>query len=327
MKKERLGIREIAELAGVSIATVSRVINNPEKTTKEIRDRVLKVVNQYKYVPNTTASRLFSKKSSSFALFVYDISNPYFISLIKNLGSIALQNKCTLLICDTESSPNREQEYLHYCESIATQGIILTEGFLSNVIFERTTQNLVFLDRNVDSNYVTIKSDNAKGIAMLVDYLHNLGHRRIGFAGYLQDFGSCVERYNAFVRTIEEKGMTFRKEHVFRGQLKASTGIAAMDYYCSIKDPPTAIVCANDQVAYGLCMRALQIGFRIPDDLSVVGFDGCMPDYCFPRITSIRQNTKALARELFNAIFSEEKESIKTTVDVEFVVGDSCKKI
>ncbi|MEG1614330.1 MAG: LacI family DNA-binding transcriptional regulator, partial [Oscillospiraceae bacterium] len=199
MNKKNIGIREIAKQAGVSVATVSRVINGTGNTSDEVNERVNKVVKEFNYIPNIVAKSMYSSTSNSIALFVLDLDNPFFISVIKELNAIAIKNGYTLLICDTENSPERENEYLNYCKGIRTKGIIFTEGYRSNLLngdFEN--QNLVFHDRFISSAFSTVMSNNEKGIRILVDYLYNLNHRKIGYAGWLPSIKSSVERKDAF---------------------------------------------------------------------------------------------------------------------------------
>ena len=107
-----IGIRDIAKLAGVSTATVSRVINNPEMTSEKVRKKVQKVIEEYNYIPNQPVKKIFSKTSNTIAVFIYDMENPFFISLIKELNQICLEHNYMLLICDTGSSPELEKKYL-----------------------------------------------------------------------------------------------------------------------------------------------------------------------------------------------------------------------
>lgn len=330
--KKTVGIRDIARMAGVSVATVSRVINAPEKTSETVRKRVLAVIQENNYVPNINATHLFAGTSNAFALFIYDMENPYFTLLIKEMGQIALRNKCSLLICNTENDPVLEAEYLHYCERINTNGIILTEGFSNNVkTFEKTAQRLIGLDRRIDGSHPCISSDNKKGMHLLMDYLYNLNHRIFGFAGYIPQFQSSQSRFDGFVEAIEERGQEFSREYLFEGSLEVKTGIKAMDYFCSLRNKPTAIVCANDLTALGVCMRATQLGFHIPRDFSVVGFDGCMPEYAYPKLTTIRQNISLLSQMLFDSLFHSDGIEIDSQLakqsDVSLVIGDTCRKI
>lgn len=327
MVKKNMGIREIAKMAGVSVATVSRVINTPELASGKMREKVSAVIEEYHYVPNLGARNLFAQTSNSIALFVYDLENPFFVALVKELNKIALERKCTLLICDTESDLEKEWDYLQYCEGIRTKGIIFTEGFNNNMFIKNNThQTLVFLDRHVSSKFTTVKSDNKAGIAMLIDYLYNLGHRVFGFAGFNENVTSSIERRDAFTASLAEKDIYMSPEYIFRGDLIPDTGIKALDYFCLLKVPPTAIVCANDQIARGFIARANKMGMSVPDDFSVVGFDGCNPDYFYPKITTVRQDVHQIAIELFDSIFLDDYEPKERIIDVSFSIGDSCKK-
>ncbi len=194
MHKDNLGIREIAKIAGVSVATVSRVINTPDKTAPATREKVRAVIERYQYVPNLTARDMYGKDSNSFALFVYDLENPFFISLIKELHKIALQHKRTLLICDTESDAAKEREYFLYCKGIRVQGIIVTEGYENFFSNDTTNYRIAVMDRKGGPHYSCVRSDNRSGVITLVDYLYNLNHRRFGFAGLTDNIFSCAER-------------------------------------------------------------------------------------------------------------------------------------
>ena len=170
-----LNIRDIAKLAGVSTATVSRVLNHPELTSPEIRARVQTIVQEHHYVPNQMVKSLFSHSADSIAVFVYDMANPFFIALIR----VAFDHKHALLICDASNDIQRESDYLDYCAAIRVKGIILTEGFEFNPASNQLHSPLVMFDRVGQNVWPSVQSDNTAAIARAVKYLHNLNHRRI----------------------------------------------------------------------------------------------------------------------------------------------------
>lgn len=328
MNKKNIGIREIAQLAGVSVATVSRVINNTGNTSEETRERVNKIVKEYNYVPNIVAKNMYSSNSNSIAIFMLDLDNPFFIALIKALNSIAIENGYTLLICDSENCPEKEMEYLKYCQGIRTKGIIVTEGHSSSFHKQNIRNtNIVFHDRYISPEFSTVKSDNEKGVKMLIDYLYNLNHKQFAFVGWMPTIKSSLERKNAFEEALNDKGINVSDEYFFQGNLNMQTGVDAMDYFCSLSNRPTAIVCGNDQVAKGFITRAHMFNIKIPDDFSVVGFDGSSQDYFYPKITTIKQDVKTLAQKLFDCVISSDEEVQFHIVDVSMVIGDSCKKV
>lgn len=323
-----IGIREVAKLAGVSVATVSRVINNTGKTSEKTKEKVNKIVKEYNYVPNIVAKNMYSSTSNSIALFVLDLNNPFFIALIKALNAIAIKNKYTLLICDSENCQEKEMEYLKYCQSIRTKGIIVTEGHSSSFYKQHINNtNLVFHDRYISSEYSTVMSDNEKGMRLLVDYLYNLNHKQFGFVGMMPSIKSTIDRKNAFLKALKEKDIMVPDEYFFEGDQTVQTGVEALDYYCSLSNRPTAIVCCNDQIARGFITRAHMLNIDIPKDFSVVGFDGSNQEYFYPKITTIKQDVDTIAQKLFDCVTSSSEKAELNVVDVSMVIGDSCKRI
>lgn len=160
-----LNIRDIAKLAGVSTATVSRVLNHPELTSSEIRARVQAIVQEHHYVPNQMVKSLFSHSADSIAVFVYDMANPFFIALIQELNRVAFDHKHALLICDTSNDIQKESDYLDYCAAIRVKGIILTEGFEFNPASNQLHSPLVMFDRVGQNVWPSVQSDNTAAIA------------------------------------------------------------------------------------------------------------------------------------------------------------------
>ena len=190
-----VGIRDIAQMAGVSTATVSRVINTPEKTSPQVRARVEQIFKDTHYIPNQTAKNIFSKTSNSIALFIYDMENPFFTELIRETNSICMKHGYTLLICVTEDIPEREEEYMKFCVSNRCAGIILTEG-CNYELFEPYKEQIpiVFLDRRSRGRYSSVHSNNYAMSLRVVDYLYNLNHRKIAFIGCSKDLDSVRAR-------------------------------------------------------------------------------------------------------------------------------------
>lgn len=326
-EKKYFGIRDIAKIAGVSTATVSRVINSPESTSAAVQKKVMDVIKKYNYVPNQMAKNLFSQNSNSIAIFIYDINNPFFATLIKELNNIAFENKFTLLICDTENNIDKEREYLYYCQSIRCNSIILTEGVNHKLFSSNVNQKIAYLDRYSDSNCSSVRSDNNKGIKTLVDYLYNLNHRKIAFAGSINNFQSALDRKNSYIDALKSHNIEINHEYIFSGKFDYKTGVKALEYYWSLNDRPTAVVCSNDQIAQGLIMAAYKHNINVPNDLSVVGFDGVDSAYFYPKITTIKQNISLIAQTLFDAVTSPTNEAIQKVIDVSIDIGESCKKI
>lgn len=316
--RQDLSIREIAEKAGVSIATVSRVINNPEQVSQSMLDLVLPIIEKYDYVPNLNARNVFSRRSNAIAIFVYDMRNPFFLEIIRNLNILALENDYMLLICDTENDQDREREYYRYCRGARVAGIVLTEGVFSTSSsdaifghsegFSKHNIKLVSIDRPAGKNIPVITSDNVKAGYDITNYLISLNHRRIAFAGYNKQLQSINERFKGFQTALQDNNLQFPKEHLFAfSQLSKEAGAEAFDaLFKTSKFNPTAVVCANDEIARGLINRANGKGFTVPEHISITGFDGVDNSFSWSPITTMKQQIKVMTEQVFNYIVDDQ---------------------
>lgn len=328
--KRFASIRDVAKLAGVSTATVSRVINNPNVTSEKTREKVLKAIRECGYTPSSAT--LFTGISKTIALFVLDISNPFYTSLMKHLNRIAFENEYNLIICETEDSFQKERQYYHYCKSNRACGIIYTAGS-TRKNFELDTQNpipLVLIDRAQfeDFSSYSLKSDNEKALQLLVNYLYRLNHRRIGFIGGPPAVQSVQERYQGFLKYMQLHNLPIIEEYIKFGTFEEITGVRYFDYFYSLSAPPTAIIAASDQIAHGFIMRANALGVNIPGEFSICGIDA-VDEHFYPKITSVKQDTRLLAQTAFNFIKNVQQvpPPVSQIIDVSFSVGQTCRKI
>lgn len=322
-----LGIREIAQIANVSTATVSRVINHPEKCSPSTREKVEQIIKDYNYVPNDAIKTVFSKSSKTIAIFVFDISNPFFYQLITELNNLCFDNQYTLLICDTENNIEKENAYLEFCIAKRCTGIILTEG-LNTSLFQDIPIPIVYLDREESSVASSVTSENYHSICKLVDYLYNLGHRRIAFVGTNHNYMSVSKRYQGYKDALKHKGIPFNPEYVFQQgvALNPKLGKLALQHFLSLSQVPSAIICANDMIAMGLINEARALNIPIPDALSVCGFDHVLSDLFYPPLTTIKQNIPQMAQSLFNVITQKQGTLSHVTLDTTFIPGRTCAK-
>ncbi|GEM_PF-1052716 len=335
-EKSYLSMRDIAKLADVSPATVSRVINKSGYVSSANFAKVMQIIEQYDYVPNQTAKNLFANVSNYLAIFVFDMANPFFSSIVTHLNQISFDHGYTLLIFDTGNQPQKESEFFNRCQSIRVKGIIFTEGTSRNLpIKPSLRKSLVFFDRaSPGTGYHAIRSDNKKGMRLAVDYLYNLNHRRIAFIGGPEKYFTAKERKEGFMEAMDARKLACRPEYMLiDNNFARADGRAAFNQVLSLRTVPTAVVCANEQLAQGFILAAQSRGVRIPEDISVIGYDGVDPDGTYPTLTSIRQNTREIARLLFKAIADDEDsgcediDCFEHIVDVEFTEGASCRKI
>lgn len=328
MDNEFLGIREIAQMANVSTATVSRVINHPEKCSEQTRRKVEKIIKENNYIPNETIKNIFSKSSNTIAIFIYDISNPFFTNLIMELNNICFREHYTLLICDTENDIEKEKEYLKFCIAKRCIGIILTEG-VTNTLFKDIKIPFVSLDRKEGAKVPFVTSENYHIIRKVINYLYNLGHRKIAFVGSKHQFVSVEKRYQGYLDELKEKNLPFKEEYVYReGEaLDTKLGRQALRYFLSLPKMPTALLCANDMVALGVINEARSMNIDIPDSLSVCGFDHVLDEFLPVPLTTVEQNIPKIAEELFYSLTEQPDTPAEKIVDSIFIPGKTCARV
>ncbi|OGO80887.1 MAG: hypothetical protein A2Y21_08685 [Clostridiales bacterium GWC2_40_7] len=330
---KRITIREIAKIAGVSIATVSRVLNMPERVSPEVLLRVNEVINQYNFIPNQLAKNLYTNDSKSIALFIYDIENPFYTKLIEKINQIAFDNDYTLIICDTKNDEVRELKYATYLQGIRVSGIILTEGASEETIARiAKTTPCVMIDRALDNKFrfPYISSDNLKGAHVAVEYLVRLNHTKIAFAGGYEKINSVSLRKCGYLDVLKKYDIQIVNDYIYNSDLNIAGGMKALEYFISLKEMPTAIFCANDLIAQGLIQRAHSAKFMIPGDFSVVGFDGTVSEAVFPSLTTIKQDLDEIARyamENMLKLINSEECNHETIIPTKLVIGETCKRM
>jgi DNA-binding LacI/PurR family transcriptional regulator len=326
-------ISEFAKLCGTSPATVSRVLNNPGLVSAPLRTIVEMKMKETGYKPNPFASRLGSKSKWGLALLLFDILNPFFALLVRQISHLAMEQGIPLTVCDTEGNLEKEKVYLDYLLDNKIAGILLSEGIsISTIERARKNSKVVLIDRHFNQGRISeVSSDNYSGGRQATDYLLQLNHRRIGFIAGPDNWLSAEERLRGYKDALESHGVPFRFDMLYKGDLRFESGISALEYFLSLPKRPTAIFSANDQMAYGVLYRAKELYIDIPQDISLVGFDD-IPFHSFFRgnLTTIKQDIPALCTKAFSIIMgklgnngamgTEKRVLIPTSLKI----GDSC---
>ncbi|QEG36422.1 LacI family DNA-binding transcriptional regulator [Bythopirellula goksoeyrii] len=295
-------IRQVAEHANVSIATVSRVINNSSSVTQEIRTKVLEAVNRCGYVPNV------SRRSTSFLGLIYTgpfaLGSTYDMSLVEGMGQAMTGVELDLVILDPTRDRGSDETYTQYFLRKGIRGVILRstvegrkvckqiaeENFPAIVVgdhFDHPTLNFVYAD-----SFTTSKQ--------AIEHLISLGHRKIAFAANEFDDGDHVDRYRAYVEVLDRNGIPLENSLVFRIPAHRPDGAQLLRSLMSVPNPPTAVYITDPSVAVGLLNEAHSMRLNIPRELSVVGFDDRdMRDFVYPKMTSVCQDANKLGSVAF----------------------------
>lgn len=298
-------LRDVAQRAGVSKATVSRVLNNARYVDPETRQRVLEVARQLKYYQNVHARRLAKRRSDLFGLIVSEIANPFFPEVIRGFEAAALERGFDVLLCNTEYGPERiEAAVRKMIENKVRGAAIMTSVMDRGHISELASHHIstVILDQGSPGRFVSsIRIDYSGGVSQAIDHLLELGHRRFAFVAGPGNIRSALTFREAFIKALERRQIT--PFQVLEGNHKVDGGAAAARALLGGPNLPTAILCGNDLTAIGV-MNALEgAGVQVPQDVSVVGFDDIyFAHLARPALTTIRLSREGLGRLAFEAL-------------------------
>lgn len=305
-----MDIREIAKRAKVSTATVSRTINRVPTVDPVLAKRVMKVVEDMGYYPNTAARALVSGKSRIFGLIVSEITNPFFPEIVQAFEDIAVQNHYEILLTSTVHDPKRMELAVRRMIERRVDGVaILTFGMEDALIADLRFRKvpLVFVDVGPQAAGITnIRVNYQEGIREAVSHLAKLGHKRIAFVAGPPHLKSAIARLSAFEAAMDENGLQVDQELIVTGDHKVEGGIAALAQLAALAQRPTAILCSNDMTAVGVMREAYDRGISIPRELSVIGFDDIrLAEFTTPPLTTVRMSQKQLAEFAFQALRGE----------------------
>jgi LacI family transcriptional regulator len=302
-----MNIKEVARLAGVSTATVSRTINGSDKVTLETAGRVKRAIEQLKFYPNTNARALGSGRSSLYGLIISDITNPFFPELVKSFEDVAVQFGQEVLIANTNYDKHRMEHCVVRMLQRKVDGVaIMTSEMDDHLIGELSSRRipLVFLDTGeVQKGISNIAVDYAAGIDAAVEHLRGLGHKDIGFISGPMDLTSAKVRRKAFLSSMKRKGMNPNPDLIEEGNHRMDGGHEAMLQLLKKKKRPTAVMSSNDMTAIGAMGAIFEQGWKVPRDISLIGFDDiAMSAFTQPALTTVQLPRDEIAKLAFRAL-------------------------
>jgi LacI family transcriptional regulator len=300
-------IRDVAQRAGVSIATVSRAVNGISTVAPELAERVWKAIKEVGYVPNTQARALVSGRSRLLGLVVSEITNPFFPELVQEFENLAVEQGYEVFIGSTNYDPVRTESLIRRMMQRSVDGVaIMTFGIeqeLVQALVERAFP-VVFVDTGPERpNIRVLKINYAEGIRQAVQHLAALGHRRIAFVSGPLHMRSAVARRDAFLAAMAELGLQVPVEHQAEGTHTMEGGIRASESLLALGELPTGVVCSNDMTAIGVLHGLNRSSNVVPRDVSVVGFDDIhLAQFMLPPLTTVQMSCKQLAAAAVQAL-------------------------
>jgi LacI family transcriptional regulator len=323
-------MREVAEKAMVSVTTVSHVLNKTRHVAPATCGRVLEAVRQLNYYRDAHARRLARGYSDFLGLIVSDIGNPFFPEVIKSFETAALAKGLDLLLCNTNYSPERAEASARKMIENRVRGVaVMTSEWVPLLARELAAHHVagVFLNLGVPGKYVSkIRVDYSRGIHQAIDHLHGLGHQEIVFIAGPQTLSSAVTRREAFIDALNQWGLPSHR--TLEGNHQADGGMAAVRRMITSRSLPTAILCSNDLTAIGALKALAEAGVRVPEEVSVVGFDDIdFASLANPPLTTVMYSRAQLGELAFKALMkmlrSKHRKGAEYLVETELVIRRS----
>ncbi|SFG39222.1 transcriptional regulator, LacI family [Planifilum fulgidum] len=334
---EKVTIYDIAEAAGVSIATVSKVINNRGRVSEQTRERVLRIIRELNYAPNRITSALGGKSMYTLGLLIPDISNPFYSEIVRGAEDCGRKWGYNVLICNTDNDTRREMDYLLSLREKRVDGIILATA--SNTDTRREDLEslgipVAFISREIPGfESIRVIVDNFRGGYLATRHLIDLGHRNIALFTEPLNIVTSSERLRGYAEALQEAGIPYRPEWVRPGGFGVESGYRLAEALLrDSHDPmPTAVFAANDQLAIGAIQAFKEAGHSIPEDISVVGFDNTiLCTIVDPPLTTVAQPMYDMGVKVVNllieAIQNEGSGSERIVLEPKLVVRRSTAK-
>jgi len=324
-------IKDIARLAHVSHSTVSRALQNSPLVNARTAEKIREIAHQSGYRASAVARGLVTKRTLTIGLVVTTIADPFASEVVGGIEQAANDHGYSVFLADSNADPIREQQVVQSFAERRVDGIVVTSsrvGALYLPLLSEMRVPIVLVNNQHPGEFVdTVMIDNVAGSLDAANHLIGLGHRRIAYLGDQFGYQSDTERFAAYRQALDEGGIPFSSELVVHGDGKPEEAMRAMEKLLALPEPPTAVLCYNDMSALG-AMRTIRLhGKRIPEDISVVGFDDLfLASYTQPPLTTVRQPMRRmglLAMENLFRLMSGEDSAIRITVEAELIVRES----
>lgn len=293
-----VSIKDVAEAAGVSTATVSRVLSNGLHVRPEVRERVMVAVERLGYRPNLVARSLRSQQSTTLGLIVSDIRNPFFTSVSRAVEDTAYEQGFSIVLCNTDEQPEKEAIYLNLMQDTGVAGVIIspTRQAAANFTHANFTSPIVVVDRSVpDGDVDTVLLDNVDAAYRLTNHLIEQGYQRIG--ALCSEMSTGFERQQGYEKALRAHGLALRAEYMKYIPPRTEAGYAAALKMLDTSEPPDALFTANSLIAAGALEAIRERKLNIPDDIALVTFDETTwASLVQPAITLIAQPTYEIGK-------------------------------
>ncbi|HLS09255.1 LacI family DNA-binding transcriptional regulator [Lentibacillus sp.] len=320
-------IRDVAELAKVSTATVSRVINSNGYVNDETKKRVKEAIEQLNYLPNDVARSLFKGRSQMIALFVPDITNPFFPELARAVEDVTNQYGYTFVLCNTDNDNDKQMDYLSALQQKSVDGFIMVSSSMTGEHLQHIQVPIVALDRIISPDMSSVTVNNRSGSRQAVQYLKSVGCTRIAHIAGPEHVDNAVYRMRGYLDEVKDEDW-FNSSYVVSGAYNFDAARKAAMNLLTRHPEIDGIFAGNDLMGAGVLNAAASLGKKVPDDLAVIGFDGItMGETVTPALTTMAQPIyeigKSAAEILINQIGTSDSGVVTEEFNVQLIERQS----
>ncbi|MEN3186617.1 MAG: LacI family DNA-binding transcriptional regulator [Atribacterota bacterium] len=337
-RNSRVTIRDVAKEAGVSQSTVSHFLNHTASLSLETKQRIRDAIKKLHYRPHLVARNFKKRRTASLGLLVPDITNLFYAELSRGVADAAREKGYSVILYSTSYQGEMERGFVDLIEQGQVDGVVVSYSLIEESLWNRLFDcevPLVLVDiYPFTSRCPSVVMDNEKGMEMAIDYLHGLGHTNIAYLGEPPYVLTLVKRQRSFLASMQKRGLSVRENWVLVGEEtqlnRVEVGFSLGKLLLENRFLPTAVVASSDLVAIGAMKALLSAGMKIPEDISVVGFDDILlASYFHPSLTTIRQPKYEMGKmgvELLLKLVEGESAFQNALLEPVLVERNSCRR-
>ena len=307
-------IKDVARMAGVSTTTVSHVINKTRFVAEATQQKVLAAVDELNYAPSAVARSLKCNTTRTIGMLVTKSTNPFFAEVVHGVEEYCYGAGYTLILCNTEGNLEKQRDYLRMLSEKRVDGLLVMcsdlDQMLLDLLERKNDLPMVIMDWGPESPHTDNILDNAEngGYIATKHFIEN-GHKKIGCLSGQVDKSTCQERLKGFRKAMTEAELTVNDDWLLDGDFECESAVEAAQKFIAMEDRPTAIFCFNDIMAMALISTFEQAGLRVPDDISIIGYDNIdLAPYFSPPLTTVHQPKRRLGKKAIEILLERVKD-------------------
>ncbi|BBH23777.1 LacI family transcriptional regulator [Paenibacillus baekrokdamisoli] len=330
-------IKDVAKRAGVSVTTVSRVLNGEKYVKDDLKAKVNRVIEELGYAPSQIARSLVRKKTNLIGVIVPDLTSSFYSTILSSIEEVASANDYNLLVCNISENIDKELKYLNVFQEMRVEGIIIMHEKINEQIrnfIHKINIPVIFSSvKPMDQKFISVIVDDYAAAYDATKYLIELGHESIGFlGGDMRDITSGQNRYSGYRNAMADSGKKLIYEHIRFGDYKVRSGYEQMKEMLSTEAPPTAVFAVSDDMAVGAMNCIRDHNLRVPEDISIMGFDGSqLTELVRPTLTSMEQPIHLMGKVTMDVLLKQIEGDKIPAEDVvlehRLVVRESCRNL